>query len=284
LRFLHTRIPLKALLGYRLRFLWKWLRRGFRTRTILFYPQYPAKKTLIFKICREQGYNITTDLHRRCDLAFAWKDTTWRPEYPELRDIAAHAPVLNLACRDVSKTHLGEVFERTFGYPLAINPVSHEGEAVQKSDENASKSGRVVTCPLPAPVEGCAYQRLVNNIGPDGLCEELRIPVIGGRVPLLTLKHKPPSNRFFSSWLKVEVRETDEILSARELADIARFCSEYGLDWGEIDVLRDRDDGRIYIVDANNTPWGPARDLPERIRREVVRRLAEVFRETWLDA
>jgi hypothetical protein len=34
-----------------------------------------------------------------------------------------------------------------------------------------------------------------------------------------------------------------------------------GLDFGELDILRDNDDGRIYIVDVNNTPSGPRRGV-----------------------
>jgi hypothetical protein len=30
-----------------------------------------------------------------------------------------------------------------------------------------------------------------------------------------------------------------------------------GLDYGELDVLRDADDGRLYVVDVNTTPFGP---------------------------
>jgi len=280
---LRTRIPLKVLFGYRFRYLLRLIGNGFRSRTILFYPGYPSHKTLIFKICRTRGYNITTDLHRSCDLAFAWENTTWRPEYPELRDTAAHVRVLNRECRDISKSHLADVFAQVFGYPLALDPTVHEGKCVEKADRNATKSGQVVTCPLPAPEPECCYQRLINNVTEEGLLEELRIPVIGGRIPLLFFKHKPQENRFFSGWLTVAVREPDDLLTDVEQEQIGEFCRRFGLDWGEIDVLRDFDDGRIYIVDANNTPWGPSRDLPESERRALVRRLAQVFEETFLE-
>ncbi len=278
-----TRIPLKALLGYRLRYFFLLFRNGFRAPTILFYPEYPSKKTLVFAICRHQGYNITTDLHRRCDLALAWENTTWRPEYPELRDTAAHVRVLNLACRDISKKHLGETFEQVFGYPLTVDPLHHQGECVQKDDRNASKTGKIVSAPLSGPVPGCSYQRLVNNILDDGRCEELRTLIIGGRIPLVAVRLKLIADRFRSQWDEVYLRETDEIFPAAEQENITRFCERSGLDWGELDILRDRDDGRIYIVDVNNTPWGPPSALPESARRAVVRRLAEVFARTWLE-
>lgn len=30
-----------------------------------------------------------------------------------------------------------------------------------------------------------------------------------------------------------------------------------GLDYGELDILRNNLDGRIYVVDVNKTLWGP---------------------------
>ena len=36
-----------------------------------------------------------------------------------------------------------------------------------------------------------------------------------------------------------------------------------GIDYGELDILRDNNDGRIYIVDANNTPSGPPNGLTD---------------------
>ena len=54
------------------------------------------------------------------------------------------------------------------------------------------------------------------------------------------------------------LREADlGVFSADELAMIARFNARMGLDWGGLDILRDRADGRIYIVDVNKTDLGP---------------------------
>jgi hypothetical protein len=38
---------------------------------------------------------------------------------------------------------------------------------------------------------------------------------------------------------------------------LLRFCAAIALDYGELDVLRDNDSGRIYVVDANRTPIRP---------------------------
>ena len=75
--------------------------------------------------------------------------------------------------------------------------------------------------------------------------------------------------------------DTDDLFSAAEQQRILAFCHEMRLDFGELDVLRDDDDGRIYIIDANKTPagmgiayrhrWTPAQ------RRTALQRLSAAF-------
>jgi hypothetical protein len=74
------------------------------------------------------------------------------------------------------------------------------------------------------------------------------------------IKYKTLETRFgvFRKWhhkLKnVEVHKPEDLLSPDEITKLIAFCSQSGLDYGEIDVLRYRSDGRIYVVDVNNTP------------------------------
>ncbi len=277
-----TRVPLKALIGYRSRFILLWIRNGFRARTILFYPEYPHKKTVLFKICRERGFHITTDPDHSFDLAIAWENTTWREEYPELDRIATGQRVLNLDCRDISKSHLSMVFDRVFGYPLSIDPTTFQGECVKKDDRNASKSGEILRCPVAAREDGCVYHKLVRNDYGGGLLEEIRVPVIDGIIPMVFVRHKSVDNRFRSKWHDVIEKRAGEVFSEKEIATIGEFCREFGLDCGEIDVLRDIEDDRIYIVDANNTPWGSHLDLPKRHRRDIVRRQSDLFTRSFM--
>lgn len=50
-----------------------------------------------------------------------------------------------------------------------------------------------------------------------------------------------------------------------------------GLDWGGVDVLRDRSSGRIYIVDANKTDMGPPVALKLGAKLRATRRMAQAF-------
>jgi hypothetical protein len=44
------------------------------------------------------------------------------------------------------------------------------------------------------------------------------------------------------------------VFSPQELQQIGVFCEAMGLDVGKLDIIRDREDQRIYILDANKTP------------------------------
>jgi len=45
---------------------------------------------------------------------------------------------------------------------------------------------------------------------------------------------------------------------------LLQLCHELGLDYGELDVLINVDDGKVYIVAVNNTPFGPPKILDSR--------------------
>ena len=55
------------------------------------------------------------------------------------------------------------------------------------------------------------------------------------------------------------------------------------LEYGELDILRDLDNKKIYIVDVNNTPFGPPANISAAQGKEAIRILAEAFEEAFLD-
>jgi hypothetical protein len=278
------RIPLKPRLDYRLRFLARWAGWGFRARTILFWPHRPLHKTSIWKICARLGLDMTADPHRRRDLAFYWENTTWQADYLQLDELARRGRLVNRACRDISKRRVGEVFAEAFGYDISVDPLTWSGPALEKKDENATKSDVVVDCPITDPKPGHTYQRVIDTEAAPGMLAELRVPVIDNTIPLVYRKFKSVDNRFGARthWLSAEVRETEREFSSTEVERITAFTRGLGLEFGEMDILRDRSDGRIYIVDANNTPWGPPYILHPVEIRHAVERLAERFRERYL--
>lgn len=163
--------------------------------------------------------------------------------------------LLNGRCRDVSKSHVAAVFEQVFGYPLALDPTTWVGPAVEKGELNGTHDGRIVQCPT-APQPGQCYQRLVDT-AEGAFIHDLRTPTVGGVPVVVWEKKKPGDNRFSIHNLSVRRLDPVAVYSAEELALIGRFCAAMGLDWGGLDILRDRPSGRIYIVDVNKTDVGP---------------------------
>ncbi len=85
---------------------------------------------------------------------------------------------------------------------------------------------------------------------------DLRLNIWNGNVPIVIKRYKSKDD-LFDITVDAEFTEPYEVLSEHELELIARFSKKLGIDYGEFDALRDNSDGRLYIVDVNNTPAGP---------------------------
>lgn len=180
---------------------------------------------------------------------------------------------LNYGCADVSKSRVAAVFEAVFGYPLSVDPMTTAGPMVEKSEKNGVHDGRIVEGPM-SPRPGFVYQKLIDTAGDDGACRDLRTPCAGGEPVLVWIKVKPAGRRFAIQNRKATLHAPDEVFSAEERALIAAFNDRMGADWGGLDILRDRHDGRIYIVDVNKTDLGPLIALAWIDKIRSMRRLA----------
>lgn len=184
-------------------------------------------------------------------------------------------PALNFACADVTKSRVAAVFEEVFGYPLALDPTRASGPIVEKPEKNGVHGGRVVQAPV-VPRPGWVYQRLVVT-GDGRAALDLRTPCVGGRPVMVWLKQKPAGDSFAIHSLRTRVAEPETVYSAEELALISRFCARMGLDWGGLDILRDRHDGRLYIVDVNKTDLGPVISLGWADKVRSMKRLGRAL-------
>lgn len=251
---------------------------------VLFYPEFPPLESISFKLCAINGYEMTSTPDKPFDVAFKRVDATYS-EPALLNPIRAKCHtqgagyVVNEESHNISKDYLNKVFERVFGYSIAVDPRTYQGMAVLKSNRNALHDGRVVGCPIrrdeiPSDV---VCQKLVDNEEPGGRVVDHRVPVYGGRIPLVYLKYRPIKERFANRNAEVCIVEPDSVFSMEEQNRILAFAQEMGIDYGEFDVLRDKSDGLIYVVDANNTPWGPPNGLSRPDYCTSLLRLAEAF-------
>ncbi|ESQ93499.1 hypothetical protein ABAC460_00085 [Asticcacaulis sp. AC460] len=189
---------------------------------------------------------------------------------------------LNQACQDISKAHVARVFEEVAGYPLALDPRQAAGEIVEKSDKNGVHDGRIVMAPM-APLSGKVYQRVVDTRDDDGCCHDLRTPCIGGEPVVVWVKTKTPEGRFSINNRQARMAEPEAVYSEAERDLIRRFNARIGLDCGGLDILRDRHDGRIYIVDVNKTDVGPVIALSWSDKIRSMARLGRALRRHILE-
>jgi hypothetical protein len=242
--------------------------------TIAFTPDRARPWYLIWPVLQLAGGRIVDDPNA-ADVVFFFDDATESPPADPLG--RAEAVKMNFACNSVSKSHVATAFERAFGYPLAIDPRTHQGAAVEKSELNGVHDGRIVDCPMP-PKPGRVYQALIENQADDGMMEDLRTLTLGGRAIVTFIKRRVRGERFTNHNTACIMANPAELFSADEHAKIAAFTREMGMDWGGLDLLRDIRDGRLYVVDANKTDMGPPIALPLTDKLTAVRMIAAAFR------
>jgi hypothetical protein len=240
---------------------------------ISFFPKKPRSYYAIWPVCQLADVKIVDDPDE-ADLHFYFEDREFRTA-PLLAPTAR--PAFNAGCHDIRKSVVSRIFGEVFGYSLGIDPATHKGLAVEKSELNGKHDGRIVSCPIDAPRSDRVYQRLVDNTFDGREFIDIRTPVVGGKAPFVYLKRRTRDLRFSNDNHRVDMAPADALLSKDELAKIAAFTEAMGLDFGGLDVLRDREDGRIYIVDANKTDMGPPSALSAQDKLKAMRGLADAF-------
>jgi hypothetical protein len=242
---------------------------------LLFYPQPPRLEAILTVLCARLGYEIVVNPEAPHDLALFWTTRTIRRANGTLGRLARRGPVVNLGCDDIGKRRVDRVFRSVFGYGSLVDPRTHRGVAVRKSNLNAQHDGRIVRCPVRTVRRTSVYQRLIDNTAAGAFADDLRTPVFGGEIPFVYVIRKPLKARFGSPTAE-RIAETADVFSPDEIEKIRRFAAAMGLDYAELDILRDAGDGRIVIVDANPTPWGPTALAPGDLDR-TYSRLAAAF-------
>nr|MCU0883131.1 hypothetical protein [Hyphomonadaceae bacterium] len=237
---------------------------------IRFLPDVARPWYLIWPVLKLAGGRVARG-DERADVTLHFSDE------PVASPVPGIAGVWNNAATDISKSRVARVFEEVFGYALALDPVTGSGAAVEKGEGNGIHDGRIVTLPIQG-VAGKVYQKLIDARADDGLVEDLRTPTVGGKPVCVFIKRRPAEHRFSNDNLACPLKTVDEVFSAEEQALITLFCHRMGLDWGGLDILRDRSDGRIYIVDVNRTDMGPPIVMPLSAKLAATRLLASALR------
>jgi len=254
---------------------WRTWRRvsGHKRPTIAFFPEKPRPWYFIWPVMHASGAKLIADTSQ-ADIVFQFDDST--ESHHAAPNIKPGAKLVNFGCRDISKSKVAEAFEKAAGYSLAVDPRTYTGRMVEKSEKNACHDGRVIEGPM-EPEADKTYQVLVDNEIEGGLIEDLRACICGGKPAIVFRKRRSISRRFLNENVEVLLDSPENCYTADEIDVITRFAAEIGLEWGGVDVLRDNQSGRIYIVDANKTDMGPPVALKLGDKLKSTRRMARAF-------
>ena len=236
-----------------------------------FYPMRPEPQSSIGYVIRRLGARIE---HRPVakGVNFAWDTGTWFPAAAARRLVPG---TINGKCLDISKTVVDRVWAETAGYSIAVDPLTHEGPMVTKPDENGRRGGLVLDGPLKERAPGTVYQRLVDTRIGDRVLQ-IRPVILRGQIVLVYEKWRPHPRWFQGPELTIP-KSVEDFFSPSEAELLLRFSAAMGLDYGELDVVRDGAGGRIYVVDANRTPVRP-KGLPDESVDAAFGPQAEAFR------
>lgn len=286
LRRLFRRLPERPRRAIGLRRLRKWLaavvamrrhnRRLPATAPVLnFYPHRPAPNAKIYAALALLGMRAG-HAARADQPTIAWDPYTVVPARALAR-LPANA--INRACVDVRKSVVDAAWANVAGYGVTVDPLTWTGPLVVKSEDNGMHDGRLVEGPLARRRAGFVYQRFIDT-REGGRATVQRCFVVGSDCPLVLDASRPERN-LFEAVASAVARPAAEVFSAAELELILRFAAQIGMEYGEIDVVRDRQSGLIYAVDANRTPLaGPgmrtlrAADVYEPLAAALARLLA----------
>jgi hypothetical protein len=256
----------------------RWLKNGGRLPRIITYPDYPSKKTTIYKIAKALGFRLSNKPLSTSEAVLFFEDKTTKSSAKDAF-LRRQKRVLNLKCTDISKVKVDDVHQDIFKYNTFVDPATHQGKAVLKSDENAMHDGKIIECPQENLPADKVVQVVIDNTIDSTTVMDYRIALIGQQLPVAYKKFKSMEKRFTNDVHRSELIDLDSFFSEEEQKLILKFAEAMELDFAEFDVLRDNVSGKMYIIDVNTTPYGPPAELPAADRSKAVQALSKAFHD-----
>ncbi len=212
-------------------------------KTILFYPD-PIRGGRVLWAINQAGWTWHNDPEKPYDVFIYWSyHRISEPPDP----VAIQHQAVNWRLYDISKSRVNGVYNN-----MTIDPLTHQGQAVRKSELQGSHSGQIIQCPLSRSQfnPSLIYQKYIETrVG--GLYITYRL-FFDGQVRFVSKQYT--KSAFKSDHVLVEKLNPLDVFTPMFLDNIRVKSMEFGLEFGEIDVLRDVRDQRSYVVDVNNIP------------------------------
>ena len=253
-----------------------WLLNGFSTKSIWVGPVMPSKKTTIYKIARKNRLSIRQASSSN-DVVKIWFEDQTKTDF-ELPNQAGE--ILNAQCSDISKKNVEQIQKNIFGYGMEVDPKTHQGKCVVKSDENAVHDGQIIQCPIDYFDEKKVYQIVINNKENESFFD-YRVAIMRDEIIIVYKKYKTEEKRFTNDTYHATICSIESIpLEIQKL--IVDFCNKIQCDFCELDVLFDQDSKKWFVIDVNKTPYGPPASLSSLEKEKAVNILSDGFRRIFL--
>ena len=175
-------------------------------------------------------------------------------------------------------------FKEVFGYSLIVSPLEDNYLIIEKSEENAKHDGRIILSPISSHLidQSKVYQKVINNIYND-FAIDYRVVWVKDEIVLTYVKYALKKDRFKSKTVYSKIEAVTKLFSKLEIKLIKSFCRNFQLDFGELDILRDRQTKKIYIVDVNKTAWGPPDKIKLQDGKKAIQLINKKFHQSYLN-
>lgn len=251
---------------------------GKRPPAVYVWPEMPSKRSALFKMTRALGWELTNRPRRQALFGIRFEDITHKQSLQIPEEFGTHLRWWNIRCNDISKLAVERHHADAFGYGMAVDPLTHTGRMVCKSDLNAMHDGQIMEGPLREEelLPSAVYQRVIDNTDEQGRYFDFRVVYIRGTLPVVYQKFKDPAQRFTNETVHVDLLDHHPF-SPDECDAMVALATNMGVDYAEFDALRDRSSGQLFVVDINPTPWGPPAQLAPASQAIAIQKMAHAL-------
>lgn len=244
--------------------------------TVWIHPEFPSRNSTIYKISRRLKFNLVTKPFPNTCLGIYFHDTTVSSQLQH----TCYFPIINKEIYDISKETVDKLHLEVFGYNTIINPTSHIGSCVVKSNENALHDGQIIRCPIHQTEENKIYQIIIDNQEQE-LFVDYRICIMKSDIVIAYKKYKTKELRFTNDTCAASILDI-QFIPKNIQSHIISFTTKMQSDFCEIDVLKDNNTGKWYIIDLNKTPYGPPASLSKSDKKKAVEILSNGFSKNFI--
>lgn len=245
--------------------------------TFWIYPQFPSRKSTIYKISRKLKFNLVTTTFKNTTNGINFHDSTFQNSFQFPDGIN----IINKNIYDISKKRVDEVHLDVFAYNTFIDPTKHIGKCVSKSNENAVHDGIEIQCPIETKENNKVYQIVIDN-QEGSLFVDYRVCVMKSDIVIIYKKYKTPELRFTNDTCKASIENLSTIPESIK-KNIIIFCNKMQCEFCELDVLKDNKTDLWYVIDLNKTPYGPPASLSKKDKKKAVETLSNGFAKNFLN-